>query len=85
MEGKESEKEEERGGIRGAVEDAALSDGGTPASSTLLSARVCVSRTDRDRAEMLYHGRPVLIKPYQIDVSERESGEAATCKCVLSR
>lgn len=32
---------------------------------------------------MLYHGRPVLIKPYQIVVSERESGEAGTCKCAL--
>lgn len=32
---------------------------------------------------MLYHGRPVLIKPYQIYVSEREAGEAGTCKCAL--
>lgn len=43
---------------------------------------VFVSLSHRDRTEMLYHGRHVLIKPYQIYVSERESG---TCKCTFSR
>lgn len=35
--------ERERGKVRGAEEEAALSDGGTAASSTLLSAHGCVS------------------------------------------
>lgn len=44
---------------------------------------VCVSLSDRDRAEMLYHDHPVLIKPYQIYVSEQESQEVGACTCMF--
>lgn len=43
---------------------------------------VCVPLSERDRAEMLYHDHPVLIKSYQIYVSEQGSREADTCTCV---
>lgn len=43
----------------------------------------CASLSGRDRAEMLYHDHPVLIKPYQIYVSEQESQEVGTCKCMF--
>lgn len=44
---------------------------------------VCVSLSGRDRAEMLYHDHPVLIKPYQIYVPEQESLEVGTCTCMF--
>ena len=44
---------------------------------------VCASLSDRDRAEMLYHDHPVLIKPYQIYVSEQESQEVGACTCMF--
>lgn len=40
---------------------------------------VCVSLSERDRTEMLYHDHPVLIKSYQIYVSEQGSQEVDTC------
>lgn len=57
----------------------------TPASTTPRREAVCVFLPpDRDRgAEMLYHDHPVLIKPYQICVSEQKSREAAACKCMF--
>lgn len=32
---------------------------------------------------MLYHDHPVLIKPYQIYVSEQESQEVGACTCMF--
>lgn len=42
-----------------------------------------LSLSDKDRAEMLYHDHPVLIKPYQICVSEHKSQEVGSCKCMF--
>lgn len=62
-----------------------MRDGETHAFSTLGEANTLFDSLfpDRDRAEMLYHGHPVLIKPYQIYVSEQESQEVAACKCMF--
>lgn len=62
-----------------------LRDGGTCAFSTLgeANSRLCVSLSDGDRAEMLYHDHPVLIKPYQICVSEQKPQEVGACKCMF--
>ncbi len=55
-----------------------------PLSASLsLSPSLSLSLSDRDRAEMLYHDHPVLIKPYQIYVSEQESQEVGTCTCMF--
>lgn len=46
--GREESTRERKEGVHGAEEEAALSDGRTPASSTLLSAPVCVSLAETE-------------------------------------
>lgn len=64
-----------------------LRDGGALAFPPLGEVTLCLCLflplSDRDRAEMLYHDHPVLIKPYQIYVSEQESREAGACTCMF--
>ena len=47
--------------------------------SLSLSLSLFLSLSLSDRAEMLYHDHPVLIKPYQIYVSEQKSQEVGAC------
>lgn len=70
----ERERERERcWGLSGAYASPSVEHRGKPL--------ICL---DRDRAEMLYHDHPLLIKPYQIWVSELRSQEVSACKYVFS-